>query len=111
MLSSSPYALGIVFVTLALMWVLQMSLAKKQAEPGLKPPSTYVREIPRYIQVLHLCERRSTKYLGTNARGCEMEPMRAARRNVFSGPARVVAELWTEARKPPAEACGHVRET
>ena len=31
MLSNSPYALGIVFVTLALMWVLQMSLAKKQA--------------------------------------------------------------------------------
>jgi DNA-binding transcriptional regulator of glucitol operon len=30
-LSNSPYALGIVFVTLALMWVLQMSLAKKQA--------------------------------------------------------------------------------
>ena len=31
MLSSSPYALGIIFVTLALMWVLQMSLAKRQA--------------------------------------------------------------------------------
>ena len=31
MLSSSPYALGVIFVTLALMWVLQMYLAKKQA--------------------------------------------------------------------------------
>ena len=31
MLSNSPYALGIIFVTLALMWVLQMSLAKRQA--------------------------------------------------------------------------------
>jgi|TARA_B100001094_G_scaffold78095_1_gene74391 DNA-binding transcriptional regulator of glucitol operon len=27
----SPYAIGIIFVTLALMWVLQMYLAKKQA--------------------------------------------------------------------------------
>ena len=31
MLTDSPYALGVIFVTLALMWVLQMSLAKKQA--------------------------------------------------------------------------------
>ena len=31
MLSSSPYALGVIFVTLALMWVLQMTLAKRQA--------------------------------------------------------------------------------
>ena len=31
MLSSSPYTLGVIFVTLAIMWVLQMSLAKKQA--------------------------------------------------------------------------------
>ena len=31
MLTSSPYALGVIFVTLALMWVLQMSLAKIQA--------------------------------------------------------------------------------
>ena len=31
MLSSSPYTLGVIFVTLALMWVLQMHLAKKQA--------------------------------------------------------------------------------
>lgn len=31
MLSNSPYALGVIFVTLALMWVLQMSLAKRQA--------------------------------------------------------------------------------
>jgi len=30
-LSNSPYALGVIFVTLALMWVLQMSLAKRQA--------------------------------------------------------------------------------
>ena len=31
MLTNSPYALGVIFVTLALMWVLQMSLAKRQA--------------------------------------------------------------------------------
>ena len=31
MLSSSPYALGVIFITLALMWVLQMTLAKRQA--------------------------------------------------------------------------------
>ena len=31
MLTNSPYTLGVIFVTLALMWVLQMSLAKKQA--------------------------------------------------------------------------------
>jgi len=31
LLSNSPYALGVIFVTLALMWVLQMSLAKRQA--------------------------------------------------------------------------------
>tara|TARA_B100000676_G_scaffold149856_1_gene148071 strand:+ start:225 stop:638 length:414 start_codon:yes stop_codon:yes gene_type:complete len=30
-LTSSPYALGVIFVTLAMMWVLQMSLAKRQA--------------------------------------------------------------------------------
>ena len=31
MVLDSPYAIGIIFVTLALMWVLQMYLAKKQA--------------------------------------------------------------------------------
>jgi len=31
LLTNSPYALGVIFVTLALMWVLQMSLAKRQA--------------------------------------------------------------------------------
>jgi DNA-binding transcriptional regulator of glucitol operon len=31
----SPYAIGIIFVTLALMWVLQMYLAKKQANSFL----------------------------------------------------------------------------
>ena len=31
MLTNSPYTLGVIFMTLALMWVLQMSLAKKQA--------------------------------------------------------------------------------
>ena len=31
MILDSPYAIGIIFVTLALMWVLQMYLAKKQA--------------------------------------------------------------------------------
>jgi len=31
LLTNSPYTLGVIFVTLALMWVLQMSLAKKQA--------------------------------------------------------------------------------
>ena len=31
MLTNSPYALGVIFVTLALMWVLQMTLAKRQA--------------------------------------------------------------------------------
>ena len=31
MLTNSPYALGVIFVTLALMWVLQISLAKRQA--------------------------------------------------------------------------------
>jgi len=31
LLTNSPYTLGVIFVTLALMWVLQMYLAKKQA--------------------------------------------------------------------------------
>ena len=31
MVLDSPYAIGIIFVTLAFMWVLQMYLAKKQA--------------------------------------------------------------------------------
>ena len=31
MVLDSPYAIGIIFVTLALMWVLQMYLAKKRA--------------------------------------------------------------------------------
>ena len=31
LLTNSPYTLGVIFVTLALMWVLQMSLAKRQA--------------------------------------------------------------------------------
>ena len=30
-LLSSPYTIGLVFFTLAVMWVVQMSLAKKQA--------------------------------------------------------------------------------
>jgi len=30
-LTESPYSLGLIFLTLAVMWVLQMSLAKKQA--------------------------------------------------------------------------------
>lgn len=35
MVLDSPYAIGIIFVTLALMWVLQMYLAKKQANSFL----------------------------------------------------------------------------
>ena len=31
MLLDSPYTIGLIFVTLAIMWVVQMSLAKKQA--------------------------------------------------------------------------------